>query len=114
MKFLIWLFVFCLAPGICIAQSKKIPVAVSHDGSDSVGQGVAFALKESLRGSQSFRFVNYEPAPTMPTIVVQMTSVDISLGSANNNASAIAVIILYDSSAVPAGGAYITSAVAAC
>jgi hypothetical protein len=104
MKIVICIFLFCLAPGICLAQSKKIPVALSHSGIDTVGQGVAFALKEAIRVSHSFRFVDHEEALTTPRIVVQITSLDTTIGSAKGSASAIAIIFLYDSLAMPARG----------
>ena len=42
-------FLCLLLPAICVAQSKKIPVTVNHEGEDSIGQAVAFALKEAIR-----------------------------------------------------------------
>jgi hypothetical protein len=46
------ILIFLLLPGIAGAQSKRIPVAVVHTGNDSAGQGMAFALKDAIRGSQ--------------------------------------------------------------
>ena len=45
-------FLLLFVPVIAAAQSKKIPVAVEDDSlQDSLAQGVAFALKEAIRGS---------------------------------------------------------------
>jgi len=103
------LIIILLVSGICIAQSKKIPVAVNHVGDDSVGQGVAFALKEAIRASQSFRLVDYEPAAKLPQIVVFMVSI-----GANENISAIGSTIVYNSLTMPGEGIFIREFVQIC
>ena len=56
MKLVAWLvFLFLFVPSVSVAQSKRIPVAVSHYGDDSIGQGMAFALKEAIP-SRSYLF----------------------------------------------------------
>src|SRR5690348_13696004 len=70
------LVVLLMLPATVYAQSKIIPVAVSHDGEDAVGKGVAFALKEALRSSKGFKLVDFETAPKTPRINVILVSLD--------------------------------------
>lgn len=113
MKLFILLFSsFFLIPTTAIAQSNKIPVAVNHIGNDSVGQGVAFALKEAIRGSQALRFVDHEPTPSTPRIVVYIST--LSVQEKENISSALSYSIAYDSSEFPALGALLTSIAGIC
>jgi hypothetical protein len=105
MKPYILLLTFCfLVPGIAVAQSKKIPVAVFHDGDDSVGRGVAFALKEAIRTSQAFTLLDHEGLPKTPRIVVRLLSLDIKISDTQNLYSAFSITILYDSLETPGLG----------
>src|SRR5262245_5422851 len=106
------LCLFLLVPAICMAQAKRIPVAIGHSGNDSVGQGVAFALKEAIRGSQSISFVDYETLPKKPTIVVNLVSVESY--SEKGVSSAIGVTVIYDSPEMPGLGIYLSSSVLHC
>jgi len=110
------LLIFLLAPSLCLAQAaKKIPVAVTHDGDDQVGQSLAFALKEAIRGSQSFFLVDHDTLPESPRIVVRMVSLDLKLSSEQPGLdSAIAIVIVYDSLQTPGNGVYITSTIQLC
>jgi hypothetical protein len=103
-----------LAPAFCLAQAtKKIPVAVAHFGEDQVGQGLAFALKEAIRGSQGFFLV--ESTADRPRISVFLHSVDTETHADNKGrSSAIAEVILYNSLLTPAGGIFITVNVLIC
>ena len=117
MKQLALAFLICLlVPSVCLSQAaKKIPVAVTHDGDDQVGQSIAFALKESIRGSQSFFLVDHDTLTKMPRIVVRLISLDLSLPSEQpGHDSTIAIVIVYDSLETPGNGVYITSSVQVC
>ena len=106
------ILVFLLAQGICLAQAKKIPVAVVHSGDDQVGRSVAFALKEAIRGSRSFFLVDNDLKK--PKVFVHLVSIDANISGQKGIASAIAIIIVYDSPQTPIGGFYITSGVDYC
>jgi hypothetical protein len=105
MKTSSWLFLFCLLlTRIAAAQSKKIPVAVSHEGGDSVGQGVAFALKEAIRGSQGFLFV--ETNANTPKIVIVAESVEALIAPLKGRVSAIAYSLIYYRTKGPGAGIF--------
>src|SRR5687767_8224897 len=93
-------FLILIVPVIASAQSKKIPVALVHKGKDSVGPGVAFALKEAIRGSQSFFLVDHEPLPKRPKITVNVISAE---SHTTDGSSAIAVVIVYENLQTPGG-----------
>ena len=116
MKTLRWAtFLLLLASGFSFAQSKKVPVAVTHSGDDSVGEGIAFALKEAVRGSQSFRLVDDEVAPKQPRIVVHMVSIDTDEYPRQRGlSSSIATVIVFDSIETPGFGIYLTMLVQYC
>ena len=115
MKAALTVLIILLAPLYCFAQAKKIPVAVVPDGEDSVGRSIAFALKEAIRGSESFKFVDDDPFPKTPRLVVHLISLDITLSEGNKgSASAISETIVYASQTTPLLGGYITSAVQHC
>lgn len=63
------MLILLLATAICHAQTpKKILVEVSHYGDDQVGRRFAFALKEAIRGSQSFLLLDMaNPSPQLST-----------------------------------------------
>ena len=106
------LCLFLLAPAVCLAQAKKIPIAVDHTGDDSVGKGVAFALKEAIRGSRGFYLVDNDLKA--PRITVILVSVDDNIGSEKGFSSAIAVAIVYDSIATAGRGIFLTLLVHDC
>src|SRR5262245_55347134 len=97
-----WIFLFLLFPYLCFAQSKKIPVAIDHEGEDSVGRGIAFSLKEAIRASQGFFLV--DDSSVKARIVARMASVD---ALNEGNMSSIEIAIVYDSMEIPAGGIYL-------
>ena len=106
--------IFLLAPAVCLAQAaKKIPVAVGHTGPDQVGQSFAFALKEAIRGSQSFFLVDYETLHKNPRIVVHVVSIDDNPAT-EAVSSAIGITIVYNSLQTPGNGTYLSSAVFSC
>ena len=41
-----------------IAQEAKISVSVSHSGEDTVGQRLAFALREAIRSSGGYQLIS--------------------------------------------------------
>ncbi len=106
---------FVLAPSFCFAQAAKtIAVAVKHTGSDSVGEGVAFSLKEAIRRSQSFYLVD-DDIKLGPRIVVSIVSVSIeSRELTKGDNSAIGYAILYDSLTTPVDGILLTLLVQTC
>jgi len=100
---------------VCFAfaqNPKRIPVSVLHSGDDQIGQRYAFALKEAIRRSQSFKFVNYESMPTSPRLVVYLSSVDSFTDKGVS--SAIALSIAYDSSEVAGQGILLSTNVINC
>jgi hypothetical protein len=68
------ILVLLLVPSISFSQASKTRVAVVHTGDDAVGRAMAFALKEAIRGSQSF--VLFEPDYRNPAILVHMVSAE--------------------------------------
>jgi hypothetical protein len=107
LTFAIWL----LASSLALAQDPRIPVAVSHSGHDKVGQQLAFALKEAIRGSRSFRFVDHEIGPTSPRIVVYLVSIDSDVSGVN---AAISNAIIYDHVSIPGWGIILSLGVQSC
>jgi hypothetical protein len=113
MKTLTSLFALCLLlPSIAIAQSKKIPIAVSHEGDDSIGQAVAFALKEAIRGSQGFVLV--ETNAKIPKIMIVAESVEALVAPLNGRVSAIAYSIIYYRTKGPGAGIFLGIKVQSC
>lgn len=108
---LLLLFVVLVAPGLCLAQAKRTPVSVRHDGEDQVGRSFAFALKEAIRRSQSFILV--ENTLTGPRIVVTLLSVE-SYANQKGVSSAIGTTIVYDSLQTPGNGIWLTSSISHC
>ncbi len=49
-------------PTVASAQEQRALVSVSHAGEDSVGQRLAFALREAIRSSAGYRLVDYKEA----------------------------------------------------
>lgn len=134
MKRVLAIVIFLLLPVVCLAQeAKKIPVAVVQNGEDELGQLLAFEVKDSIRGSQSFRSVDYDiaiKAPgvpvmvprTIPAIVVMLNTMDLSVESVFglkkqkdiNDSSAIAISIFYYSRATPGLGALLHPSAQLC
>ena len=67
-----------------------------------------FELKEAIRGSMSFRLV--EDPKLWPYIKLSF----VSQGESNNSSSATAMVLSYDSEAMPMNGAFITTTVQTC
>jgi hypothetical protein len=81
--------------GIAVAQSaKQIPVAVNYEGKGQIGQQFTFAVKEAIRGSQSFKFVDFEPRRTAK-IVVHFASLP-ATDKEYSSSTVIAEVIVYD------------------
>jgi hypothetical protein len=114
MKQLILTFVvFLLGPSVCFAQAaKKIPVAVSLNGHDQLGQSFAFALKEAIRGSQSFFLIDHDTLPKNPRMVIYLVSIDTFMEK--GLWSAIGVSFVYDSVETPGNGIFLSSALSHC
>ncbi len=105
-------FLCLLLPAICVAQSKKISVAVNHAGEDSIGQAVAFALKEAIRGSQGFVLV--ETNAKTPRIMIVSQSVEALVAPQKNRVSAIAYSIIYYRTKTPGVGIFLGINVQSC
>src|SRR5690349_9488617 len=75
-------------------QIKKIPVAVSHKGTDEVGRSVADALEGAIAASQ--RFLLIKSNTPRPRIIVNLDSVE-ALGAPQLQGlvSAIGISIIY-------------------
>ena len=107
LTFAIWL----LASSLALAQDPRIRVAVFHSGHDKVGQQLAFALKEAIRGSRSFGLVDHEIGPTSPRIVVYLLSIDSDVSGVN---AAISNAIIYDHVSIPGWGIILSLGVQSC
>ena len=105
------ILVLLLVPTIGFSQASKTRIAVTHTGNDSVGQAMAFALKEAIRGSHSF--VLFEPDYRNPAILVRMVSVE-AYASEKGISSAVAIVIVYDSVNTPGIGILRQYLVRAC
>ena len=100
-----------LASSLAIAQDTRVAVSVNHRGNDQVGQQVAAALKQAIRGSKSFRFVYDEVAPSFPRIVAYLATINVDK---DTGASAISTTLSYDSFDIRGRGIYLTSLVQYC
>jgi hypothetical protein len=103
--------VWLLASSLAIAQDTRVAVSVNHRGNDQVGQEVASALKQAIRGSKSFRFVDDEVAPSFPRIVAYLATIN---ADTDTGASAISTTLSYDSFDIPGRGIYLASLVQYC
>src|SRR5258707_15808352 len=113
---LFWIvLIFLLLPAAAAfpQNPKKIPVAVSHTGEDQIGQRVAFGLKEAIRRSQSFRYVDHDRNANTARIVVYLVSVESYAGS-RGVSSAISESFVYDDKSIAARGIFLDSAVNLC
>lgn len=52
-----------------VAQEAKLPVAVEHSGDDSIGQRLAFAVREAVRSSSGYRLTQGRDALLTITLV---------------------------------------------
>ena len=107
--------IFLLLPAAAAfpQNPKKIPVAIDHTGDDQVGQQIAFALKEAIRRSQSFRYVDHDPTPQTARILVYLVSVE-SYATSRAVSSAISKVFVYDDKSIAGGGIYLNSGVMEC
>lgn len=96
-------------PSVTFAQ-KKIAVEVEHTGRDTVGQRIAFAVREGIRGSRGMELVTDSRRPRIKVVVVTIDSSTAERGYS----SALSVSYLYDNLDVPLSGALITSEVYFC
>ena len=94
-----------------VAQSQRSPVVVEHIGSDSVGQRLAFELREAIRGSQSMRLVTAKEAN--PRIVVYLITIETTVSNPGALTSA-AMTVAYDSDELDARGTFLTTFVQNC
>jgi len=88
------------------ANAQKIPVEISHSGTDNVGRQFVYGFKDALRGSNTFRLL--EANETQARIVVQIVS---TRSSTNENVSAIGITTTVDGNDFPVNGLYVTSSV---
>jgi len=84
------------------SQTTKIPIEVTHTGSDDVGRRFAYELRDQLKGSNSFRVVE---SASDPRLVVRI----ISIG--RDETSAISLATTVDAETIPVNGLYVTSQV---
>jgi hypothetical protein len=111
MNYLITLLLLTIA-AVCAAQTvRRVPVDVAHSGKDSVGQRIAFELREGIRGSQSMRLAAANEAN--PRIVVNLVSIDGNDDSPGNSTN-LAFVVAYDSSELAFLGLLITASVQTC
>lgn len=112
---LFWIVLILLLPAAAAfpQNPKKIPVAVDHTGDDQVGQQVAFALKEAIRRSQSFRYVDHDRNANTARIVVYLVSLESYVGS-RAVSSAISQSFVYDDESIAARGIFLYSGVMEC
>jgi hypothetical protein len=101
---------FILAATNAAMAQTKVPVEVSHSGNDAVGQGIAYAVREVIRGSNGMGIVT---DPSRPRIRIILVSVDESDGNTGVS-SAVAVSLVFDSPLIPLGGYHITTFVQTC
>jgi hypothetical protein len=58
MQVLVIALLSILVPHVCLAQPvNKVPVVVSHQGTNQVGRSVASALEDAIRSSSRFTLV---------------------------------------------------------
>jgi hypothetical protein len=103
--------VWLLTSSLAMAQDGQLRVSVFHQGSDQVGQQVAFALTEAIRGSPLFSFIDHEIAPRLPRIVVYLVSVDADV---NRVTTAISNVVIYDHVSILGFGIFLLSGVQSC
>ena len=100
-------------PSASFAQAtKKVPVSVSHEGTDEVGRSVAHGLEEAIRNSQRFSLVA-ENAPR-PRIIVLLESTEALKFPQLGRVSAIGISIMYYRKGVPGVGVLLGVAVNSC
>ena len=111
MKAALAIAVWLLTSSLAGAQDGQVRLSVFHQGSDQVGQQVAFVLTEAIRESRSFSLVDREIAPRSPRIVVYLASVDADV---NRVSAAISNAIIYDHVSIPGFGIFLFSGVQSC
>ena len=89
----------------------RTPVVVDHVGKDSVGQRLAYELREVIRGSQSMRLVTAKESD--PRIVIHLITID-TLSSSPGNGTSAAMTVAYDSDNLSLRGYLLTTVVQNC
>jgi hypothetical protein len=98
-------------PLAVLAQTQRSPIVVEHSGKDSVGQRLAFELREVIRASQSMRLVTAREAS--PRIVIYLITIE-NNQAVPGTATTAAMTIAYDSDASAALGNLLTTVVQNC
>jgi hypothetical protein len=100
--------VFAISPVSAVAQNR-VPIYLSASSSedDQIGRQLIFEVKEAVRGSASFSFL--DDTKIWPRINVMMVTTRISQAS-----TAASYAFTYDSIDMPLSGAYIVSSVQVC
>jgi len=108
------LLVMLNAPHVGFAQpSKKVPIAVSHEGKDQVGQSVAHGLEEAIRSSQRFFLVaQNDPSPRITIFLESIQA--LAIPELRGQVSAIGISIVYYRSGLPGVGVFLGQAVNDC
>lgn len=94
-----------------LSSWARSPVVVEHVGKDSLGQRLAYELREVIRASQSMRLVT--ASETDPRIVIYLITVETSRASPGSSTSA-AMTVAYDSDALSLRGYLLTTVVQNC
>jgi hypothetical protein len=110
MKTLVLAFAL-LFVGHPLSSWARSPVVVEHAGEDTLGQRLAYELREVIRASQSMRLVTTAEAD--PRIVVYLVTIDTSRSSPGSSTSA-AMSVAYDSDALQLRGYLLTTVVLTC
>ena len=103
-----------LVPHVCLGQpATKVPVAVSHEGNDQMGQSVARGLEEAIRSSQRvFLVPQNDPSPRI--IVFLESTQALAFPELRGQVSAIGISIVYYRSGLPGIGVFLGQAVNSC
>ena len=109
-------FVILLAPAVCHAQAKKIPVTVNQFWEGHIGQAVAFALKEGIQKTSSFILVDQEfRNPHISVLLISMDPLPVANTYLRDKESAIAITILYAALGKPySSGIHIYTTIYTC
>jgi len=107
-------FLLAVAPHLGFAQAeRKVPVAVSHEGKDQVGQSVARVLEETISASQ--RFLPVAENTPRPRIIINLESTEaLAIRQLQGQISAIAISIIYYRTGMPGVGIFLGQAVNSC
>jgi len=90
--------------------AQRVPVEITHTGADFIGQQIAREFKDAVAASGRMTLIEKTSQTRMRVVI---TSADASHSSPGSTSS-LAVTYLYDSTAIPFGGAYLISMTQVC